>query len=86
MLMRQTTESGGVEGRTSMRMSLCRSTFRRMFAIVSMIMHTNAPTIYRAKGSSQLDVSDIILGSTNLPCLATMLQVSNAPDPKASRV
>jgi hypothetical protein len=31
--------------RTSMRMSLCRSTFRRMFATVSMIMNTSVPTI-----------------------------------------
>lgn len=31
--------------RTSMRISLCRSTLRRMFAMVSMIMNTNVPTI-----------------------------------------
>lgn len=31
--------------RTSMRMSLCKSTFRRMFAMVSIIMNTKVPTI-----------------------------------------
>ena len=34
-----------VKHRTSMRMSLCRSTFRRIFATVSIIMNTNVPTI-----------------------------------------
>ena len=28
-----------------MRMSLCKSTFRRMLAMVSIIMNTNVPTI-----------------------------------------
>jgi hypothetical protein len=34
-----------IEHRTSIRMSLCRSTFRRIFATVSIIMNTSVPTI-----------------------------------------
>lgn len=37
--------NGARERRTSTRMSLCRSTRRRMFAMVIIIMKTNVPTI-----------------------------------------